>query len=478
MAKFPVQKSKRDKLKKSKKGRISKSSKKPNGKARLIEKDDTFEDSIQSLSAKKKPSKVELKMVIEALKKNPELTVVRKALKYIPYYLKSEGLTKKILKEIIQLWAEASEQIRVACLLCLIRLFTKLEDTEKRQAIATKLYNMFLGKCRVTKSENMSMIGFMRHSLVELYKIDPSVAFKQAQTSCNQLSVTLKNAYTHKNEETYKTVLNWQYANCLILLSRLITSHEENVQIKSLTNQVIQLNLGALNLMDSPRYLPFYCHLIENLICLGDSSRSFIPILPQIMRILDKLEVPLDKKKGESSEASKRNKKRRNGIKSSDIDDDGDSEKSSLRSYEGEDDDGEEKMRAKKQYDMNLLNHVSLEETRSPEYNIAVLDKVHELLLVYLADQSHKIAFPELVLLPRVRIRKWLKKNPGQPTHKLKALLDKINSDCDKVEEQRRHIDFAFTDFVAVDAWEKKLRDTGSLSLPRTAKQLENGNDK
>lgn len=476
MAKYLKQKPRKDKLRKPKKGKISKQSKKPKSIARPSEKDDALDDTIQS--SKKKPSKVELKSVIAALKKNPELLTIRKALKYIPYYLKSEGLTKKIIKEIIQLWAEAGEQIRVVCLLCLIRLFTKLKDAEKRQMIATKLYNTFLDKCRVTKNDNMSMIGFMRHSLVELYKIDPEIAFKQAQTSCNQLSITLKNACTHKNEETYKTVLNWQYANCLILLTKLIISHEENSQVRALTNQAIQLNLGALNLMSSPRYLPFYCHLIENLICLSEASRSFIPILPQLMRILEKLDIPLEKKVKAAPKTNGK-KKQKNGGKSRSDDDESDVEKDDDKedsSEHGSEED--EEVKVKKQYNMDLLNHVSLEEAHNLEYNVAVLNKVCDLLLIYLANQSHRIAFPELILLPRIQIKKWLKKNPGQPAQRLKNLLEKINSDCEKVEEQRRHIDFAFTDFVAVDAWEKKLRDTGCLSLPKALKQLENGHAK
>lgn len=468
MAKFAKSESFKDKLKKPKRGRITKSNKKFKKHPGSPEPDDRLNESSESLPIKKKPSKFELKSVIATLNKDPDLIAVRKALKYVPYYLKSEGLTKKVLKEIIRLWAEASEKIRVICLLCLIRIYTKVKDGEKRQMIATKLYNTFLDKCRVTKHESMSMIGFMRHSLIELYKIDREVAFKQAQISCQQLSVTLKNACTHKNEETYKTVLNWQYANCLILLTRLITSHDENSQVRSLTNQAIQLNIGALNLLTSPRYLPFYCHLIENLICLSDSSKSFIPILPQLMRILDKLNIPLEKTVKANAKPNG-HPKRRNSSASSDeegVPTDEDS------SEDDEVENGTDEVVVKKQYNMDLLNHVSLEEAHNLEYNVAVLNKVCELLLIYLSSQSNRIAFPELALLPRIQIKKWLKRNPGKPAQKLKALLEKINSDCEKVEESRKSIDFAFTDFVAVDAWEKKLRDTGCLNLPKAVKQL------
>lgn len=418
-------------------------------------------------SIKKKPSKAELKTVIDKLKGNPELILVRKALKYVPFYLKSEGLTKKLLKEVIRLWAESGEKVRVVCLLCLIRIYTKLKDKERKQDVIKKLYNSFLDKCRITKRETMSMIGFMRHSLIELYKLDPAIAHKQAQTACQQLTLTLKNANTHKNEETYKTVLNWQFCNCLILLSNLIISQEKDSPVKTLTHQVIQLNLGSINLMTSPRYYPFYCHVIENLIGLSISTNLFIPILPLIMNIIDKMNIPLENKKKRSSKnennKNQRNKNNKKNENNSDDDDDENEEQTSDEDQEDNELDDDEKV--KKEYNMDLLNHVSLDEAHSKDYIEAVSDKVYELLLSYLASQCHRIAFPELVLLPCVQLKRWLKKNPGRAGLKFKVLLEKIKSDSNKIDEERKSVDFAFTDYNAVDAWEKKFKDSNRSAL-------------
>lgn len=420
-----------------------------------------------SNNALKKPSKSELKAVISSLQRDSKL--IKRALRYIPYYLKSQGLTKKLLKEIIRLWSEAGEKVRVICLLCLIRIYTKLQDKELKQLVVKKLYSTFLDKCRITKYETMSMIGFMRHSLIELYKIDPQIAFKQAQTSCQQLTLTLKNALTHKNEETYKTVLNWQFANCLILLSSMIISHEDDSPVKALTHQVIQLNLGALNLLRSPRYYPYYCHLIENLIGLSESTGMFIPVIPQMMSILDKLQI-LKQVKSEKKNGSDDSKKRtKSKVEQSEEEMEDDNDEEGGDDYDdGDNDNANEKV--KKEYNMELLNHLSLEEAHSLEYNIAVVNKIYELMLTYLASQCHKIAFPELVLLPCIQMKKWAKKNPGPHAQRFKFLLEKIKSDCDKSEENRRNVSFSFTDFTAVDAWEKRFRDSNKLSLPKLVK--------
>uniref|UniRef100_A0A6G1SA83 Nucleolar complex protein 2 n=1 Tax=Aceria tosichella TaxID=561515 RepID=A0A6G1SA83_9ACAR len=455
------------KVKAPKKNGAGKKNKKQNG---VSKRRDISEEENDDLGGKKKPSKVQLKMVIEDLKKEADLLTVRKALKFVPYYLKSEGLTKKLLKEIIKLWAESSEKIRVICLLCLIRIYTKLNDKERRQMIIKDLYTTFLSKCGIAKFETMSMISFMRHSLTELYKIDPHIAFKQAQTACQQLSTTLHNATTHKNEESYKSVLNWRFANCLILLSQLITSQGDESPVKKLTQQVIELNIGAINLLTSPRYYPYYCHLIENLIHLSISAKVFIPILPIMLSILKRLSFPIEKKIKPKEIPKKAVKSR----KASD-DDDSDEEKDSNESdeeddYEDEYEDeveDEPKEKPKKEYNIELLNHVSLDEAHTPEYQEAVLNKLYELMLLYLASQCHKIAFLELVYLPCVHIKKWLRSNPGKPTQKFKVLLEKVKLDCEKSDAERKSIDFAFTNYSAVDAWEKKMLDSNKLSLPK-----------
>lgn len=442
---------------------------------------------------KRKPSKVELKSVIEALKKDDcGLLSLKKAVRYVPHYLKSEGLTKKLLKEVIRLWAESHEKIRVISLLCLVRVFNKLKSKEQKQNIVKKLYTTFLNKCRITKLETMSMIGFMRHSLIELYKLDKDIAAKQAQTSCQQLTVTLKNAKTHKNEETYKTVLNWQFANCLILLSGLVTAHEDNASIKSLLKQVIDLNLGAIELLFSPRYYPFYCHLIENLINLSISSVVFIPILPQILQIIDKIEVPhKDPKEVKISNGTVNGNQKKKNSKNKEFEEDEDGygdgdnesdedpeESSEDENINGESDDEEEeesgedkREKKKKKYDMDLLNHVTLDEAHTLEFKLAVLDKLYDLLVRYLASQSHRIAFPELVLLPSVQLKKWVKKNHGCYSAKFKNLLDKVKMDCETSDGARHSIDFAFTNYSAVDAWERRLKDSNKLVLPKLVEQ-------
>jgi uncharacterized protein (UPF0335 family) len=449
---------------------------------------------VQKKKSSKTVSKTQLKEVIETLKKEPDLLAVRKALKYVPHYLKSEGLTKKLLKEIIRLWAESSEKIRVICLLCLIRVYTKLRDKERRQLIIKSLYTTFLSKCGIAKFETMSMISFMRHSLIELYKIDPQIAFKQAQTACQQLSITLQNATKHKNEESYKSVLNWRFANCLILLSQLITSQGDESPVKKLTQQVIELNIGAINLLTSPRYYPYYCHLIENLIHLSISANVFIPILPILLSILKRLSFPLEKKV-KPKEAPKKNPKSKTrdddddcNDEEEDDEDDDDYDHSNHNGNEEKDESEEDdeyedeamdvdqpEEKPKKEYNIELLNHVSLDEAHTAEYQEAVLNKLYELMLFYLASQCHKIAFPELVFLPCVHVKKWLRSNPGKPTQKFKVLLEKIKSDCEKSEQARKSIDFAFTNYSAVDAWEKKMLDSNKLSLPKLYQSNKNG---
>lgn len=49
---------------------------------------------------------------------------------------------------------------------------------------------------------------------------------------------------TLKNLKSQKDVLNWQFANCYLLI---VSSSNDDSHVKTLTNQVIQLNLGNQN---------------------------------------------------------------------------------------------------------------------------------------------------------------------------------------------------------------------------------------
>lgn len=354
-----------------------------------------------------------LKLLINELQQDPKLSTIIKATRLVSCYLKSEALTNRLLKEVIRLWAEAGEKIRVICLVCLIRIYTRLHDQERKLRLLKKLLAIFTEKSRITKIGTISLIGFMRHSLVELFKIDNSISSSLAHKSCQQLTLSLKNAAKQKSE-SQKNVLNWQFANSLTLLTSFVASCED----EPLTHQVIQLNLGALALQSSPTYYPYYCHLLENLVNLSISKTHFIPILPMLLAILDKLQLPVKKDANEGEE-----------------------------------------------FDIDLLNHVSLAEVHHPKYILAVADKIHQLMVKLLASQCHKIAFPELVLFPCVQLKKWIKKNSTPEAQKFKTLLEKIKSDSDKIAEERKSSTFAFTDYAAVDAWEKKMKDSNKLSL-------------
>lgn len=394
--------------------------------AQLIKMPKNFSES-EVIS--KKPSKLELKNVIASLKKGDgnNLLTVKKALKYIRFYMKSEGLTNKLLKEIIKHWAESSEKVRVICLLCIVRIFTKIKDKTRRQDLVKSLYTSFLEKCKITKRDTMSMISFMRHSIIEIYRLDSQLALKQAQNACAQLTSTLKNATIHKNEDSYRAVMNWQYANCLILFSDLMIAFCDDISYKKLTNQFIELNIGALNLFSSPRYYPFYCHLIDNLINISAATGLFIPVLPTLIDILTRIKQPKE---------STKNKK---------------------QNEDEENSDQEEDEHQQKEYNLDLLNHVSLEEAHSESYQKAVLNQISELLVKYLSSQRHKISFPELTLIARVHIKKWVKNN-FRISSTFKSILQKIEEDGFRIEKKRSNVEFAFDNLPAVDAWEREMK--------------------
>lgn len=377
--------------------------------------------------AAKRPSKIskhELKEILEGLKKDATLILARKALRCLPSYLKSTGLTKKLVKEMIRLWAGSHEKIRVICLLCLIRLFRKQPQPIK-EMITKRMYTSYNNNINIkTNTEAFPLLVFMRQSLVEIYSLDPALAYKQGFLFCKQLASTLKNAYENKID-TYKTVYNWQFLSCLTLWSNLVASLMPHKHIEPLVNPVIQLHMGTLNLISSPRYHPMYLHLIANLVHISVKLDVFIPVLPLLNSILDRLKV------NQNNKSSK-----------------------------------------KESFNFDVLIHVSESEIQSRLYFDATSDRVYQLMVKYLASQCHRIAFPELCLISKVQIKKFVKENKKE-SGKFRNLLTKLEENIKFIEDRRQTVDFAFTNFAAIDAWEKATKDTGRLALVKLASEMQ-----
>lgn len=117
----------------------------------------------------------------------------------------------------------------------------------------------------------------------------------------------------------------------------------------------------------------------------------------------------------------------------------------------------------KKKPNVDVILKFPNEVIDTTEFVDICIKKVYELLLEYTASQSHSIAFPELLLVTQVRLKKFIKnwKNPSE-SKMLKQLLDKMCESSRFIEERRRSAQFNISEREKVAAWQKDIQLTGT----------------
>lgn len=59
----------------------------------------------------------------------------------------------------------------------------------------------------------------------------------------------------------------------------------------SLIYPLVQVTLGTVGLIPTPRYFPFHAHCTEALMGLAEATKTFIPVVPLILKPLTSVEV-------------------------------------------------------------------------------------------------------------------------------------------------------------------------------------------
>ncbi|XP_054159872.1 nucleolar complex protein 2 homolog [Oppia nitens] len=358
-----------------------------------------------------------IKMVGVVTEMSLKTTLLRHILYLIPFLKAFPHLIKRVLKQTMTLWSESDEKNRILSFICILRL-VRTQEQPMISFILKKLYLSYIKNSKYMKdSANQTTIVFMKHSLVELYSLDPVVAYQHAFVFIRQLAINLRTAMTIKKKESYKSVYNWQYLHSILLWTQLLCSHNSVDELKPLITPLVNVIIGTIRLQSSPKFFPMRFHLINALIKLSDETNTFIPIFPFITQILDHFDK-LKKNKPSNDE---------------------------------------------KELNLDLLIKVSTLNTNDFKFRDAVIRKIYDLLLYYLSTQSHVIAFPELVYISVVKVRKFLKRSHViQHNQLLKQLLDKIDENSKLICDKRRNVDFSITNSPAINSWETDLKAKGT----------------
>lgn len=194
------------------------------------------------------------------------------------------SITKPLLKKLIQIWSTSAESVRVVAFLCILRITTN-QQSSVLDYVLKSMYLAYVKNSKFVSTNTLSVINFMKRSLVEMFALDVNVSYQHVFLYVRQLAIHLRNAIVVKKKENLQAVYNWQYVNSLRLWGNLFAVTVNKQQMKQLIYPFVQVCLGTLKLVPTAQYFPLRFHVCKILIELTRDTGIFIPILPFILEV-------------------------------------------------------------------------------------------------------------------------------------------------------------------------------------------------
>lgn len=194
------------------------------------------------------------------------------------------NITKGLLKKLIHIWSTAAESVRVVAFLCILRITTN-QQSSVLDNVLKSMHLAYVKNSKFVSTNTLSVINFMRRSLVEMFALDLNVSYQHVFLYIRQLAIHLRNAIVLKKKENLQAVYNWQYVNSLRLWGNLFAVTYNKQQMKQLVYPFVQVCLGTLKLVPTAQYFPLRFHVCQILIELTRDTGVFVPVLPFILEV-------------------------------------------------------------------------------------------------------------------------------------------------------------------------------------------------
>ncbi|KAI8961978.1 Noc2p family protein [Daldinia sp. FL1419] len=350
----------------------------------------------------------------------------------VPYLLSFRKLLKNLIKSVVGFWSQStsSDSTRITAFLVLRRLVV-VGDKGIREAVLKATYQGLVAGARVTNVNTLQGINLMKNSAAELWALDQNIGYTTAFTFIRQLAIHLRNSIVHNQNDSYRTIYNWQYVHSIDFWSCVLSEHcsplkeaeaGKESQLKPLIYPLVQVTLGAMRLIPTATYFPLRFHMIRSLLRVSRSTGTYIPLASALLEVLNSAEM-------------------RKSPKQSTI----------------------------KPLDFSVAYKAPKAYLRTRIYQDGVGEQVVELFSEYFVLWSTNIAFPEFALPVIIMLKRWLKqsrkKTGGNNNNKVRAglvlLVQKLEANAKFIEGKRAKVDFAPRDRSQVDAflkdfeWEK-----------------------
>ncbi|KAK4684424.1 nucleolar complex protein 2, partial [Tremellales sp. Uapishka_1] len=358
------------------------------------------------------------------------LVAVSESTKLLPWILGARKHLRAYLKVLLELWATANDNVRIAAFLAVRKVFEGGDDAVKDMCLKN-IYRALLPPLRLTTPHTLPSLNLMKNTAATLFQLAPQLSYQHAFTFIRMLAVHLRtvvrsstSGQAGENQEAFKAVYNWQFVHCIDFWSMVLSgAAAKDIEIdnnglesplKPLIYPLVQISLGVVRLLPSSRYFPLRYHILHSLIRIIAKTKIYVPLSPFLLEILDSAEF------------------RRSNPKKSTL----------------------------KPLDLEYIVRAPAAYPKTRIYQESLGEELVFLLGEYHAEISTNIAFPEMVLPIILTLRRHLKKGTaGSPKvqNGLKGLVEKLEASRKWIEEKRANVGFSPRDKSELEKFELGL---------------------
>eukprot|EP01025_Chloroclados_australasicus_P056196 TRINITY_DN6911_c0_g1_i1.p1 TRINITY_DN6911_c0_g1~~TRINITY_DN6911_c0_g1_i1.p1 ORF type:complete len:742 (-),score=101.51 TRINITY_DN6911_c0_g1_i1:287-2512(-) len=291
-------------------------------------------------------------------------------------------------------------------------------------------YAAYSSNCGQFNVGSMQQIRFMGSCVVELFGLDMSVSYQYSFEYIKQLAILLRRAQTMKSKEGYREVYCWKYLNCLDVWVRIVSTYWDK-GLEPLIHPVVQLLLGAVRLVSSPKYFPIRFRMVRALNYVSNAVGVYIPLSSLLLDVFQWSELHKPSSVGQVPAP-----------------------------------------------DFRLQLKISKNVLKSTKVQQQVMEETLLLLAQHLAQWSYSIAFPELCHVPITLLKKFMKTSSVQRfKNSVKNLVDVIQKSATFVEAKRMQFNYGPCDIKQVEEFLKEEKSKQQSPLQKYVVNIQKQQD-